>query len=234
MNMTSSTSSLYEALLGRAYDQAMCEYGDWLRYEKEQWLSLLTYGRDDLLDLTFALLSNEKRVKYPIAALDLAALTLTKFKLDGVVAAQPVRHYVANTRTNNNDPCQYFTLNVRFGVTVDDRLHFGPHLLARCAILSRQTVEDYFRSVSAQGTVAQELLPAVQRELGQLLSNACPYEQEAARLCRPDRDGIRRAGEFLNEQRLPPVELQKANEGDAALLEMLAKMIREAPKDEED
>jgi hypothetical protein len=166
---------LRDTILEIAYNQAVNEYGRWEKYEMEQWQALHFYGEDDLLDLALALLSGARRWKYPIPALDLCALTLRKFNLDGRIGITPVVGGVPNTRTGDMDPVQWFPLQVREGVQSTTRLHFGGHLLARCAILTDNPQKYLVNLHVSIGSFAR-------REFYKLTTANCPYENEAKSL----------------------------------------------------
>jgi hypothetical protein len=191
------TQELRNALLVRAYDQAIAEYESWDTYMTEQRLSFREYGRDDLMDLSIALLSQERRVRYPLAALDLAAYTIAKFGLDSDLAKYPVRGSTYNDRTAEDDPCQLFDLNVRFGLVLCHELHFGGHLLARCAVFAERSASDYLDVLLSAGVYPHDIVVCAQREMQRVAVGACPYERDAQRLCGNHPDGLRRAEEFF-------------------------------------
>jgi hypothetical protein len=194
-----NNQELRDALFARAYDQAIAEYESWDTYREEQYLSLREYGRDDLMDLSLALLSEGRRVRYPIAALDLAAYTLARFELDSDLAKHPVQGLAYNERAGENDPRQSLDLNVRFGLVMCHSLHFGPHLLARCAVLAERDVSHYLQVLLSAGVYPHDIVAYTQREMQKMATGTCPYEQEAQRLCRDDSDGLRRAKEFFED-----------------------------------
>ncbi len=221
---------LQDALFSRAYDQAIYEYQSWEIYRREQWLSFIKYGRDDLLDLAMALLSSGKRVRYPIAALDLAAYTLAKFGLDSDLVKVPMQGYTFNERTGDNDPFQLFTLNTRFGTTMMNRIHFTPHLLARCALFSDHDVSDYLHVLLASGVYSHDIVACAQRELQKIVVGACPYEIEAERQRKNDPDALRRAKEFFYEEKWPSEELGKEIERIFAIQQDIARTMQKINK----
>lgn len=165
-------------ILTNALDQALTEYRSWENYRKEQFVAL-GFGKEDLLDLSLCLLSSERRIKYPLPAIDLAACTIKKFGLDGMIAGTPVTGITFNERTGDNDPVQYFGLRVRSGIVSQWRLHFGAHILARCAILDRS--RSYLTRM-VQKIMPHDILVAADRELGRIIDRKCPYEAEAGEL----------------------------------------------------
>ena len=221
--------ALRKTLLSTAYHQAVTEYESWETYEREQWLALLKYGKEDLLDLSLALLSGSRRVQYPLPALDLAAYTLAKFGLDLELATAPVAGYVTNQRTGDEDPCQFLELHVRLGATVSDRVHFSPHLLARCAVFADGGSAGYFRTLSATKGVSHEMVQFAERELVRITSGACPYEAAAQRLSPYDADSAGRSEEFLREGRWPSAEMRSEIELNSLLLEDMRGFLKGEP-----
>lgn len=164
------------SIFERAYDQAISEYGSWEKYKKEQWKSFLYYGRDDLLDLILCLLG--RRVKYPIAALDLAAYTIKKFDLDIWLANIRVAGMRFNTRTNENDPNQVLSLKVKFDNVSEWQIHFGAHILARCAVLSDEP-SSYLQKLIQNINPPHDIILFAQREFSKITNHHCPYEEAA-------------------------------------------------------
>ncbi len=215
---------LRKRLLSSAYSQAVSEYRCWETYKREQWLAFLKYGEEDVLDLSLALLSGARRYRYPIAALDLAAYTLLKFGLDVPLATTLITGYVPNQRTGDEDPSQFLTLAIRLNGSSECRVHFSPHLSARCGILSEAGPEAYIATLLSTAGVSRELLPFIQRELARIQSGACPYEAEAERLFAYDADGTRRAEHFLCQGKWPPAEMRTEIEAEKTLLEGLRRI----------
>jgi hypothetical protein len=189
-----------------AYDQAISEYGSWEEYKKEQWKALLCYGPEDLLDLSLSLLSG-RRVKYPVAALDLAAYTIKKFDLDPTLVNIPVTGRISNTRSQENDPVQYILLHVKFYMLSEWRLHFGAHILARCALISDNR-EEYLSSLIQTMKPPHDIVIAAKREIDRITKNLCPYEIEAEKYLTPKDDALEKAMEFFYDEKLPTTELK--------------------------
>lgn len=220
---------LQKVLLSTAYCQAVTEYQSWETYEKEQWLAFLKYGGEDLLDLSLALLSGARRFRYPLPALDLAAYTLAKFGLDLALATYPVAGYVPNQRTGDEDPCQFLELHIRMGATSRNRLHFSPHLLARCAVFEEDGPDGYLRTLRATDGVSGEMVRFAEREIRRIASGACPYEVAAERLCPYDPDAAARSEEFLRQGRWPSAEMRSEIEANSALIDALGRLRNEQP-----
>jgi hypothetical protein len=189
----------------KAFDQAISEYGTWENYKKEQWKSYLFYGSEDLLDLSLSLLSG-RRVKYPVAALDLAAFTIKKFELDWTLANIPVLGSIANKRTKKNDPFQWISLHVKFDNISEWRLHFGAHILARCALIT-DNHEKYLSSLIQNIKQPQDIVMAIEREMESIQQNLCPYEIEADTYLTPADDALKDTMDFFYTELSPSSEM---------------------------
>lgn len=211
------------SIFERAYDQAISEYGLWETYKKEQWKSFLHYGLEDLLDLTLCLLG--RRVKYPIAALDLAAYTIKKFKLDTTLISIPVKGMVFNTRTQENDPVQYLSLPVKFGNTSNWRLHYGAHILARCALLSDNPGE-YLAHLVQKIMPPHDIIIAAKRELEKIINHKCPYENEAEKYRAPRNEALKEAMDFFYKDESPSPEFKKQIEVEVLIEKDIAEGFR--------
>lgn len=211
------------SIFEKAYDQAISEYGSWEKYRKEQWKSFLYHGRDDLLDLTLCLLG--RRVKYPIAALDLAAYTIRKFNLDIWLANIPVLGMRFNTRTNKNDPNQFLSLKVKFDKISEWHLHFGAHVLARCALLS-DNPRGYLSHLVQNITPPHDIIVAAQRELGSMINHQCPYEIEAEKYRTPRNEALKEAMDFFYKEKSPSPQLKREIEVEVRIEKDIAKGFR--------
>ena len=119
----------------------------------------------------------------------------------------PVQNYIYNERTMDNDPFQILTLNVRFGTTMVNRIHFTPHLIARCALFFNQDISEYLH-VSISSGVYQDIVSCAKRELQRIVDGICPYEIEAERLSKNDSNALRCTEEFFYEEKWPSKELR--------------------------
>ena len=215
---------LRNSIFERAYDQAISEYGSWEKYKKEQWKSLLNYGIDDLLDLSLALLSSSRRVKYPIAALDLAAYTIKKFELDTQLVDIPIMRTVHNTRTGEIDPVQFISLKVKFNAISAFRLHLGVHILARCALLSNDPLG--YLSNLGKNINSDIISSFTEREFNNVINHKCPYEEEAEKYCSHWKDGLERAKDYFYKESLLPDKIKEEIEGEVLIEEEIAKAFR--------
>lgn len=204
------------SIFEKAYDQALSEYGSWEKYIKEQWKSFLYYGSEDLLDLTLCLLSSARRVIYPIAALDLTAYTIKKFKLDTLLTNIPVNGIIFNTRTEENDPVQYLSLQVKFGKTSEWRLHYGAHILARCALLS-DNPREYMTHLVQKMKPPHDIIIAAERAIGRIMKYQCPYENEAEKYRIPRNEALKRTKHFFYKEKSPSPKLRKKIEAEVLI-----------------
>jgi hypothetical protein len=204
------------SIFEKAYDQALSEYGSWEKYIKEQWKSFLYYGSEDLLDLALCLLSSARRVSYPIAALDLAAYTVKKFELDTALKNIPVNGTIFNTRTEENDPVQYLSLQIKFGKTSEWRLHYGAHILARCALLS-DNPREYMTHLVQNMKPPHDIIIAAERELGRIMNYQCPYENEAEKHRNPGSKALKRTIHFFYKEKSPFSKLRKKIEAEVLI-----------------
>jgi hypothetical protein len=206
----------------RAYDQAICEYGTWKDYKKEQWKSYLYYGPEDLLDLSLSLLSS-RRVKYPLAALDLAAYTIKKFELDWTLANMPVLGISPNTRTKENDPVQFFSLHVKFNATSEWKLHFGAHILARCSLI-QDNPATYLSLVIENMKTSHDILIAIEREMKRIQQNLCPYEKEADTYLTPQNYALKDTMDFFYDELSPSSEMSDVIKAEVMIEKEMAKL----------
>lgn len=216
---------LRDSIFEKAYDQAIAEYNSWEKYKKEQWKSFLYYGPEDLLDLALCLLSSARRVKYPIPALDLAAYTIKKFNLDIRLANIPVVGMRFNSRTNGNDPAQVVSLKVKFGGTSQWNLHFGAHILARCALLS-DNLGGYLNHLVQNMTPPHDIIIAVRHELERITNHQCPYEKEAEEYRTLRNEALKEAMNFFYKEDSPSPELKKESEVEVMIEKDIAEGFR--------
>jgi len=229
--MNKEFEHIHNSIFEKAYDQAISEYGSWEKYKKEQWKSSLYYGKDDLLDLTLCLLG--RRVKYPIAALDLAAYTIKKFKLDIALANISVNGMVLNTRTGENDPVQYLSLQVKFGTTSQWRLHYGAYILARCALLGDDPL-GYLPELTQNIDPPHDIILFANREFNKIINHQCPYEEEAEKeMARTSKDQInyrnkalKEATDFYYIETTPSNRMEKEIKAEVLIEKEVAKGIR--------
>jgi len=210
---------LRNSLLENAYDQAICEYGSWQKYQKEQWKSLLFYGEEDLLDLSLALLSGSRRVEYPIPALALSAYTICKFNLDKRIVSSPIVGETTNTRTGETDYIQVLSLNVKFGTESMFRLHLGGHLLARCAAFKNNPL-DYFKGLPP------DISAFTKREFDSLTEARCPYENEAQQLKQKVKDALTEANNFLYSSNKPSKQLMDEIESEVRMEQSIENLFK--------
>lgn len=209
------------SIFEKAYDQAISEYGSWEKYKKEQWKSSLYYGEEDLLDLALCLLSSGRRVKYPIPALDLAAYTIKKFNLDIRLANIPVVGMRFNTRTNENDPNQILSLTVKFDKVSEWQLHFGAHILARCALLS-DNPGGYLTHLIQNMTPPHDIIVTAQQEFRRIIKHQCPYENEAEEHRTPINEALKEAMDFFYKEKSPSPKLRKEIETEVLIEKEIA------------
>jgi len=223
--MTEEFEQLRNSIFENTYEQAIDEYGSWEKYKKEQWKSFLCYGPEDVLDLALCLLSSARRVKYPIPALDLAAYTIKKFNLDIRLANIPVVGMRFNTRTNENDPAQVVSLKVKFGGTSQWNLHFGAHILARCALLS-DNPGGYLTHFVQNMTPPHDIIIAAEHELERIINHQCPYENEAEEYRTSRNEALKEAMNFFYKDESPSPELKKEIEAEVLIEKDIAEGFR--------
>ncbi|MCK4735879.1 MAG: tetratricopeptide repeat protein [Methanophagales archaeon] len=222
------------SIFKRAYDQAISEYGSWEKYKKEQWKSFLYYGPEDLIDLALALLSSSYRVKYPIPAIDLAAYTIKKFNLDIRLANMPVVGTRFNTRTNENDPAQVVSLKAKFDKVSEWQLHFGGHILARCALLSDDP-SSYLSKLAQNIDPPHDVILFAEREFNKIINHQCPYEEEAEKEVDKKTEqqsnyrnkALKEAMNFFYKESSPSHELQQTIEAEVRIEKDIANISKE-------
>jgi hypothetical protein len=213
-----------DSIFENAYEQAIDEYGSWQKYKKEQWKSFLYYGPEDLLDLSLCLLSSARRVKYPTAAIDLAAYSIKKLGLDLALAKIPVVGMRVNTRTNEMDPAQVVSLKVKFGGTSQWNLHLGAHILARCTLLS-DNPEGYLTHLVQNMAPPHDIIIAAKREIERIINHQCPYENEAEEYRTPSNEALKEAMDFFKDES-PSPELKKEIEVEVRIEKDIAEGFR--------
>ena len=110
------------------------------------------------------------------------------------------------------------------GATMRNRLHFSPHLLARCAIITKGGPNGYLRALRETHGVPQEIVEFTERQLKRITDGGCPYEA-AADACSPyNPEGATRAEEFLRQGLWPSAQMRSDIEMESVLLDALGRL----------